>query len=69
MKNFTKYINTLLSELSPYLNTSDAIDGLNPLEASANLTRIASDFDILDKTEGGFSRIFRQSYVNDLQKK
>ena len=69
MKRFTKYLNALHSELLPYLNASDAVDGLNPLEASDNLTRIMNDLNILDKTESSFSPAFRQAYVTDWQKK
>jgi hypothetical protein len=69
MKRFTKYINTLSTDLSRYLNSTDAVDGFNPQEAHDNLTRIANDFNVLDKSEGGFPHAFRQAYVTEKQKR
>jgi hypothetical protein len=68
MKRFTKYIDTLSNEASRYLNSSDTVDGFNPLEINDNLRRIANDFHALDKSESSFPRAFRQSYVSENQK-
>lgn len=68
MKRFTKYINTLSKEASVYLNSSDTVDGFNPIEINDNLTRIVNDFNALDKSESSFPRSFRQSYVAENQK-
>ena len=69
MKHFTKNMNNLLSEISPYLSSSDAIDELNPAEANHNLMRFVNDFAVLDKAESNFPRAFRNSYVSENQKK
>lgn len=69
MKQFTKYIKDLSREMLPYITVSDAVDELNPMEANDNLMRISNDFSLLEKSESNFPQNFRQTYVQEQQKR